>query len=104
MRASSAIAAVLFSLLHGGAAPSAQPAALTALNDAFRAAYAEARGRMLAASGPTLLVSGDTFTLIRDGRRVEANVGTPIYGSGQDDRAPAAGNLRDAHARRGRGG
>jgi hypothetical protein len=34
----------------------------------------------LAASGPTLIVNGDNFVLLRDGRRVEANVGTPIYG------------------------
>jgi hypothetical protein len=56
-----------------------QPAALTALNDAFRAAYADAKSRVLAASGPTLIVNGDTFVLLRDGRRLEANVGTPIY-------------------------
>ena len=56
-----------------------QPAALTALNNAFRAAYADAKRRVLASSGPTLIVSGDNFALLRDGRRVEANVGTPIY-------------------------
>jgi hypothetical protein len=56
-----------------------QPAALTALNNAFRAAYSEAKGRALASSGPTLIVSGDTFVLLRDGRRVEANVATPLY-------------------------
>jgi hypothetical protein len=56
-----------------------QPPALTALNNAFRAAYAESKQRVLAASGPTLIVSGDNFALLRDGRRVEANVGTPIY-------------------------
>lgn len=56
-----------------------QPAALTALNDAFRAAYAEAKTRVLAARGPTLIVSGDTFSLLRGGRRVDVNVGTPIY-------------------------
>jgi hypothetical protein len=56
-----------------------QPAALTALNNAFRAAYAEAKTRALAASGPTLIVNGDMFTLLRGGRRVEANVATPIY-------------------------
>ena len=60
------------------AAP-AQPPALTALNDAFRAAYADARRRVLASSGPTLIVNGDTFVLLRGGRRVEANVATPIY-------------------------
>src|SRR5215471_10639338 len=56
-----------------------QPAALTALNDGFRAAYAEAKARVLAANGPTLVVNGDTFSLLREGRRVEANTGTPIY-------------------------
>ncbi len=56
-----------------------QPAALTDLNNAFRAAYADAKRRVLAASGPTLIVNGDIFTLLRDGRRVEANAGTPIY-------------------------
>ncbi|HLK69979.1 MAG TPA: hypothetical protein VKU19_41405 [Bryobacteraceae bacterium] len=57
----------------------AQPAALTDLNNAFRAAYADAKRRVLAASGPTLIVNGDTFTLVRGGRRIEANTGTPIY-------------------------
>jgi hypothetical protein len=56
-----------------------QPPALTALNDAFRAAYADAKTRVLTASGPTLIVSGDNFTLVRDGRRIEANLSTPIY-------------------------
>jgi len=56
-----------------------QPPALTALNDAFRAAYADARSRVLKASGPTLIVNGDNFALLHRGQRVEANVGTPIY-------------------------
>ena len=56
-----------------------QPPALTALNNAFRATYADAKSRDLASSGPTLIVNGDTFALLRGGRRVEANVGTPIY-------------------------
>jgi len=56
-----------------------QPPALTALNNAFRAAYADAKRRVLASSGPTLIVNGDNFALLRDGRRLEANVGTPIY-------------------------
>src|SRR4051794_29906172 len=56
-----------------------QPAALTALNNAFRAAYSEAKTRALASSGPTLIVKGDSLTLLRDGRRIEANVGAPIY-------------------------
>src|SRR5689334_27239 len=61
------------------AAGPVQPAALTALNDAFRAAYAEAKTRILASPGPTLIVSGDTFTLLRNGNRVQANVGTVPY-------------------------
>jgi hypothetical protein len=56
-----------------------QPPALTALNNAFRAAYADAKSRALASSGPTLIVNGDTLTLLRGGRRVEANVGASIY-------------------------
>jgi hypothetical protein len=61
------------------AAAPVQPDALTALNNAFRAAYADAKSRVLASSGPTLIVNGDNFALLRDGRRIEANVGTPIY-------------------------
>jgi hypothetical protein len=56
-----------------------QPPALTALNDAFRAAYAEAKSRVLASAGPILIVNGDNFSLVRGDRRVDANVGTPIY-------------------------
>jgi hypothetical protein len=56
-----------------------QPPALTALNNAFRAAYNESKRRVLASAGPILIVSGDNFTLLRGGRRVEANAGTPIY-------------------------
>jgi hypothetical protein len=56
-----------------------QPPALTALNDAFRAAYADARSRVLSSSVPTLIVNGDRFSLLRDGRRAEANVGVAIY-------------------------
>src|SRR5580693_8392233 len=66
-------------VLVSAAGVAAQTPALTALNDAFRAAYNDARSRVLASSGPTLIVNGDTFVLLRDGRRVEANVGTPIY-------------------------
>lgn len=64
--------------MPGTAAPVPTPA-LTALNDAFRAAYADAKSRVLASSGPTLIVNGDNFALLRGGRRVEANVGAPIY-------------------------
>jgi hypothetical protein len=56
-----------------------QPPALSALNDAFRAAYTDAKSRLLASRGPTLIVNGDRFALLRDGRRVEANVGVPVY-------------------------
>jgi hypothetical protein len=56
-----------------------QPEALTALNDAFRAAYADAKSRVLSSSVPTLIVNGDRFSLVRDGGRVEANVGVAIY-------------------------
>ena len=63
--------------VRGQSAPA--PQALTALNDAFRAAYAEAKSRVLRSSGPTLVVSGDHFSLLRGGRRVEANVAAPIY-------------------------
>jgi hypothetical protein len=56
-----------------------QPPALTALNDAFRAAYAEAKARVLASSGPTLIVNGDQFSLLHDGQRLEARVAPAIY-------------------------
>lgn len=57
----------------------AQPTALTALNDAFRADYAAAKIRVLASAGPILIVNGDNFSLLRNGQRIEANVGTPVY-------------------------
>jgi len=53
--------------------------ALTALNNAFRAAYADAKSRVLQSAGPTLIVNGDNFALLRHGQRVEANVAAPIY-------------------------
>ncbi len=74
----SAAAAVLAQIKSAPAGP-VQPPALTALNNAFRAAYSDAKSRVLASSGPTMIVNGDNFSLLRDGRRVEANVGTPIY-------------------------
>lgn len=64
-------------LVTFGAAAAQAP--LTALNDAFREAYAEAKQRVLAANGPTLIVSGDNFSLIRGAQRLEANAGTPVY-------------------------
>ena len=94
---------VLLASAAGVPAQTAQPPALTALNNAFRAAYAEARTRVLASSGPTLIVNGDNFSLLRDGRRVEANVGAPIYDPVKTHRAHPARDLCDPHAwRRGR--
>jgi hypothetical protein len=61
------------------AAGPVQPPALTALNNAFRAAYADARRRVLEASGPALIVNGDRFSLLYRGRRLEANAGAPVY-------------------------
>jgi hypothetical protein len=61
------------------AKPAPQPESLTALNDAFRAAYADAKRRVLAAPGPLLIVNGDNLSLMRDGRRSEANVSAAIY-------------------------
>jgi hypothetical protein len=80
MRFQSPIPAVLVFLISAAGAPAqTTPAALTALNNAFRAAYADARSRVLKSPGPILIVNGDNFALLHDGRRVEANVGTPIY-------------------------
>ena len=73
------LAVGVFAISASGALAQTTAPALTALNNAFRAAYADARSRVLASSGPTLIVNGDNFALLRDGRRVEANVGTPIY-------------------------
>lgn len=56
-----------------------QPPALTALNNVFRASYAEAKVRILATSGPTIIVSGDNFSLLHDGSRVEANTAVLSY-------------------------
>src|SRR5215475_5362435 len=76
-----AVLAVLSAAAQTMPAPAGpvQPQALTALNNAFRAAYAEAKTRVLASSGPTLIVNGDIFALLQNGRRIEAKVGTPIY-------------------------
>jgi len=88
MRFQNPILAVLVFLISAAGVPAqtvpvpvgpVQPPALTALNNAFRAAYADAKSRVLASCGPTLIVNGDNFALLRDGRRVEANVGAPIY-------------------------
>jgi len=62
-----------------GPAAVAQPPALTTLNNAFRAAYADAKSRVLASAGPVLIVNGDHFTLLRGGRRTEADVTVPAY-------------------------
>ena len=52
---------------------------MTALNNAFREAYAGAKKRVLASSGPALIVNGDRLILFRDGRREEANVAAALY-------------------------
>lgn len=73
---------VILLLLASSASLFAQPVTplpLVALNDAFRAAYADAKTRVLAASGPTLIANGDVFSLVSNGKRLQANVGTVIY-------------------------
>jgi hypothetical protein len=67
-------------------------AALTALNNAFHAAYADAKSRVLASSGPTLIVNGDNFALLRDGRRVEAPA---ICHLARNEHSPQCLRLRD---------
>jgi hypothetical protein len=63
------------------AGPAQLPAALTSLNNAFRAAYSAAKTRALASSGPTLIASGDNLSLLLPHNRLEANVGARIYDS-----------------------
>ncbi|HEY1337997.1 MAG TPA: hypothetical protein VGF59_10830 [Bryobacteraceae bacterium] len=72
-------AAAAFAQTMPASSSPVQPEALTALNNAFRAAYADAKARVLAASGPTLIVNGDNFSLLRGGKRIEANTGAAIY-------------------------
>jgi hypothetical protein len=55
------------------------PDSLTALNDAFRQAYADARRRVLAGDGPLLIVNGDTAALLRGGHRSDAPINVPKY-------------------------
>src|SRR5215472_12321695 len=74
-----ALAAVAVAQTASAPASPALPQALTTLNDAFRAAYADAKARVLASSGPTLIVNGDDFILLRDGKRTEANLANPLY-------------------------
>lgn len=74
-----AFAAASAAQTMAAAAAPAQPPALTALNNGFRAAYADAKARVLASAGPVLIVNGDSFTLLRNGRRVEATVNPAIY-------------------------
>ena len=70
---------VLIFLVFTTAASAQTTPALTALNNAFRAAYADAKTRVLAQAGPTLIVNGDNFSLLRQGQRLEASTATPIY-------------------------
>jgi hypothetical protein len=67
------------SILLFSCAPTLAQPELTELNNAFRAAYADAKKRVLAASGPTLIVNGDNFSLLRDHQRLEASVAVAIY-------------------------
>jgi hypothetical protein len=60
-------------------APAQVPDSLTALNDAFRQAYADARRRVLAGDGPLIIVNGDTAALLRGGRRSDASINVPKY-------------------------
>ena len=55
------------------------PDSLTALNDAFRQAYAGARRRVLAADGPLLIVNGDAAALVRGVSRSDASINVPAY-------------------------
>ncbi|HUB80357.1 MAG TPA: hypothetical protein VMB03_16250 [Bryobacteraceae bacterium] len=74
------VASILALLIFPAGAPAqTTPPALTALNNAFRSAYAEARTRVLASSGPTLIVNGDRFSLLDSGKRTDADVTAPIY-------------------------
>jgi len=65
--------------LFAAPAPAQIPDSLTALNDAFRQAYADARRRVLAGDGPLLIVNGDTAALVRGGRRSDAPINVPRY-------------------------
>ncbi len=74
--------AVLILLTIAGTAsaqPAPQPEALTALNNAFRQAYAGAKQRMLAGAGPLIIANGDTAALVRNGGRSEATVNAFSY-------------------------
>lgn len=79
MRAMKTMARVLLALALSIAAQAQVPDSLTALNDAFRQAYADARRRVLAGDGPLLIVNGDTAALLREGRRSDAAVNVPKY-------------------------
>jgi hypothetical protein len=52
---------------------------LIELNQAFREAYAECRQRLLARSGPTIVVEGDNLVLLHKGTRREAKVIPEMY-------------------------
>jgi hypothetical protein len=59
--------------------PSATPDPLTTLNDAFRAAYRQAKETSLARSGPVILAEGDNLVLKKGGHRVEAHYTPAVY-------------------------
>lgn len=58
-------------------APPADP--LTSLNEAFREAYAASRTRLLASSGPVIVVESDNLVLIHKGKRSEVKVAPDLY-------------------------
>ena len=47
---------------------------LAEVNDAFRAAYRQARADLLAKSGPVVILNGDSLVLLRGGKRTEVKV------------------------------
>ncbi|MGL4463431.1 MAG: hypothetical protein ACRC1K_14875 [Planctomycetia bacterium] len=63
------------------AAPLPPTDPLVAMNLEFRAAYANARSRALAATSPVLLAESDRLLLLRDGKREEASTRSDLYDS-----------------------
>lgn len=49
------------------------------INEAFRAAYRQARTDLLAKQGPIVLLEGDNLVLLRGGKRTEVKVIPPFY-------------------------
>jgi hypothetical protein len=72
-------ALLLLSAGIAAAQPAPESKALVDLNAAFRKAYAGAKQRMLADTGPLIVANGDTAVLVRNGSRQEAVVNAPSY-------------------------